>query len=316
MALSPEDRDLVRAEVASTLNQQNVDSVQQLERHRNFLQSQQRWLVTGFIFLVITAAAVVTWIFGERIPEQINDKMIEYRIVEKLDPKFTERIQITIENIIKTKQANLDNQIDKLINKAKADLTNQANKEVSNAEEALQSESKKLIEMAIRDLGQQNTKQLDATANAVSRLVLGEVRQLSFIFPGMIVPFIGERSVAETFKDSGWEICDGRDITSEVALPKFRGTKTPNLVNRFLKGGETAYNQSGSNQATTSSSGEHSHKMPESWYDRGLDDGKYAGIDTLNASVDKVHVQSSGRHEHVVPIEPSATSVIYLMRVR
>jgi len=316
MALSPEEQDLIRAEVASTLNQQNVNSAQQIERHRNFLQSQQRWLISGFLFIVGVTVGAAAWFFGDRIPKQIEDKIIEYRIVEKLDPIFVEHVNTTIENLAEGKRVSLDDQIEKLIHKAKADLTNQVNKEVSDAEKDLQSQSRKLIEVSIRELGQNNTEQLRATEIAISRLVLGKVGELSFIHPGMIIPFIGELSVAESLKGFGWEICDGRDITSKVALPVFRGMKTPNLLNRFLKGGETAYNQSGSIEATTSSSGEHSHKMPDSWYDRGLDDGKYAGIDTLNASVDRVQVQSGGRHQHVVPMEPPATSVIYLMRVR
>jgi len=312
MALSPEERDLVRAEVASTLNQQNVNSAQQIERHRNFLQSQQRWLVTGFILIVVATATVAAWY----LEEKIDAKIIEYRIVESLNPIFAEHVKATIERLAERKKGDLDDEIDELINKARTALNEQVNKEVSKAGKKLQSRSKEVINLAIRELGDKNSEQIRATEIAVSRLVLGKVRELSFIHPGMIVPFVGEISVAESLKDFGWEICDGRVITSRVALPEFRDMQTPNLLNRFLKGGETAYNQSGSRQATTSSSGEHSHKMPDSWYDRGLDDGEYAGIDTLNSNVDRDRVQSGGQHKHVVPMEPPATSVIYLMRVR
>ena len=317
MALNSEERDLIRAEVASALNRQNVDLAQQVERHRNFLQSQQRWLVTGITSIVVVTAVIVAWIFGDTLPNQIDDRIIQYRITDKLTPVFREHIRVLIEKLADTKKTDLNSQLDDLTNEAQTRLTDIVNERVLTAEARLQSQSDKLVESAIQELGEQNSQQLDATANTVSRLVLGQVREFSFTHPGMIVPFVGEISVAESLKDFGWEICDGRKITSKVALPEFRDIATPNLLNRFLKGSTTASKQSGSSAATTSAAGEHAHKMPERWYNRNFAEGRFNAIDTGGgAGVDGAQVQPSGWHEHTVSIEPPATSVIYLMRVR
>ena len=96
MALNSEERDLIRAEVASALNRQNVDLAQQVELHRNFLQSQQRWLVTGITSIVVVTAVIVAWIFGDTLPNQIDDRIIQYRITDKLTPVFSEHIRVLI----------------------------------------------------------------------------------------------------------------------------------------------------------------------------------------------------------------------------
>ena len=142
--------------------------------------------------------------------------------------------------------------------------------------------------------------------------------RLDKIQPGMIIPFVGTLRAAESLIDVGWEICDGRHITSSVALPRYQHQRTPDLRGRFLKGSadEKVLVQSGSMISTTSKDGDHRHSMPNEWYDRGFDGGEFNAIDRGHHTVKVAKVELDGSHHHTVSIEPPALSVIYLMRVR
>ena len=239
MALNSEERDLIRAEVASALNRQNVDLAQQVERHRNFLQSQQRWLVTGITSIVFVLAVAGVWFFGDTLPKQIDDRVIRYRIVEQLEPEFLERIELLIDELVKARKADLNSQLDDLTENAKARLTRIVDDKILTAENRLQSQSDELVELAIQELGEQNSQQLDATANAVSHLLSGQVREL--VLDIVNVP-VG--SILAWHKDlfgvpklpAGWVRSDGQRIEDEKS-PLY-GQILPNLNSQglFLRG--------------------------------------------------------------------------------
>ena len=121
------------------------------------------------------------------------------------------------------------------------------------------------------------------------------------VAPGTIALWSGEIDD----KPEGWLICDGND-------------GTPNLTDRFILGAggsevlgaygeeETHTHEvpAASDDATTSTEPDHSHKLPAEWYPRDFDGGDYSGIDTDGEyQKDNTYTQSAGEHSHSVYVQ-------------
>src|SRR5262249_3320030 len=70
--------------------------------------------------------------------------------------------------------------------------------------------------------------------------------------PGMILPFHGSMTDALALAKEGWVVCDGKQpINDPKAAARFKGTTSPDLSDRFLKGSNAAGNKTGSATVNT-----------------------------------------------------------------
>jgi hypothetical protein len=147
-------------------------------------------------------------------------------------------------------------------------------------------------------------------------------RNMVLAAPGMVIPFVGTKKDAEALAAEGWVVCDGRPVSDSLAAPSFKGQAAPDLKGRFLKGSPgDASAPAGSDSVATSINGRHNHKLPAMWYHRGLDDGRWSGLDTNPGAGGKVEngnppVQENGDHNHTVKMDPPAYTVFYIVYVR
>lgn len=110
----------------------------------------------------------------------------------------------------------------------------------------------------------------------------------------------------------GWFLCDGTNGTPDLRDRFVRGAD-PKGDPKPLSAGDadhhSHYARPPSFNATADAAGEHAHRFPSSWYHRGLDDGKFNGIDTNQQTLNlNPTTQGAGQHGHTVPISMPAFS--------
>lgn len=79
----------------------------EVENHRNFLQSQFKYLTWGLGVLLASGTIVFTYLFGKSIDESkeqlvttIDSKVVEYRIVDSFKKALEQHIQIAVTNAV------------------------------------------------------------------------------------------------------------------------------------------------------------------------------------------------------------------------
>lgn len=108
---------------------------------------------------------------------------------------------------------------------------------------------------------------------------------------------------------AGWVLCDGSN-------------GTPNLTGKFVMGASQSIpvDSSGAGDThthavpefrrdvTTTSNGDHSHRLPSTWYQRGLSCGVWTGID-VRGDINVARLQNAGNHTHSLTVRfPAAAS--------
>ncbi len=108
----------------------------------------------------------------------------------------------------------------------------------------------------------------------------------------------------------GWALCDGTDGRPDLrdrfvlgaggrAKPHERGE--PDTHTHEMKG----YTITG----RTEEDGQHTHRMPEKWYDRNYSPGDYTSVDVGGISVKNQHTQEDGKHSHEISLKiPTVTT--------
>lgn len=78
---------------------------EEVEQHRNFLQSQFKYLTWGIGVLLASGALIFTFLFGKSIDDSkdqlistIDSKVVEYRIVQSFKNSLEEHIKIAVMN--------------------------------------------------------------------------------------------------------------------------------------------------------------------------------------------------------------------------
>ncbi|MFT5819271.1 MAG: hypothetical protein ACI8ZM_000494 [Crocinitomix sp.] len=121
-----------------------------------------------------------------------------------------------------------------------------------------------------------------------------------FVPKGIIVMWSGAINEIPT----DWTLCDGKN-------------GSPDLQDRFIVSAGKSYDTNSSGDPDihnhqvnipkkslqTNSAGSHSHMMPSQWYARGVDSGKYAGVDTRNSNPPSVRTQNDGSHSHSIELD-------------
>lgn len=116
---------------------------------------------------------------------------------------------------------------------------------------------------------------------------------------GMIIMWNGN----ENNIPQGWVLCDGNNGTPDLRKRFIMGAGDG--ISPKDKGDPDSHNHIidvPSGKGTTNSAGSHNHKFPSAWYPRGLDDGKWSGIDAGSTDPRNVTTQDSGEHSHSVTI--------------
>lgn len=130
----------------------------EVEQHRNFLQTQFKYL-TWTIGVLLTAGAIIfSYLFGKSIDESkeqlvstIDSKVVDYRIVESFKDRLEEFIGIAVNNAVdaeSTKQ-----KVDELVNQ-------KATKYVLEAEEGIDRKITALVEDVVAKVEKFDTKDL------------------------------------------------------------------------------------------------------------------------------------------------------------
>jgi len=137
------------------------------------------------------------------------------------------------------------------------------------------------------------------------------------VSPGTIV------MLSQSVIPEGWIICDGNN-GKKITLSNGTQISVPNLQDKFILGvGSESVNQFGAadshtHQVTTekidktfntTSVENHTHLMPQSWYNRSLSCGKHSGIDVVFENVGETATTESGGHLHQVVCEIDAQNL-------
>lgn len=107
--MSEPDKDKIELEIRRVISDRELEvrrsTIEELEKHRNYLQTQFRTFTLGLSALAIAGSALFAFFFSKSFNDlekdviaQIDQKVIDYRILETMKIRLNEQIKIVAES--------------------------------------------------------------------------------------------------------------------------------------------------------------------------------------------------------------------------